>query len=385
MIMLNTWLKAKEECAGCTVCAHVCRRKCIVMKSDDEGFLYPNIDVSGCTKCGICIHSCPFRSDKKNSSHFLKPEAYAVKHKDDSVRVTSSSGGVFSAISDFILASNGIVAGAAFDNNFKVCHELAKTKDQSKRFKGAKYVQSILADIFIQVQELLAYDKNVLFSGTPCQIAGLYSFLGKDSEHLFTCDVICHGVASPAIFEDYMLFLKRKYNSKIISSVSFRNWNPTWRDSQGIRIVFDNFTYEKFKTEDIFYRLYLGRSFIIRPACHHCKYSSMPRVSDVTLGDFWGIERHHQEFADHNKGVSLVLLNTEKGKKLFENSKQTLNYMKSSIDKCMQPNLARPTIPHDKRKYFWSLYGFLGFPMASLYANYAIFKTKIQERLKIKK
>lgn len=210
----------EEDCTGCSACSHICPTNSISMVPDRYGFLYPCIDVSTCISCGLCEEKCPIKNlvSQEQKIKVDAPAVYAAKHKNQDVRSSSSSGGVFTAVSDAVLNQGGMVAGAAFDKNLMVCHRLVDSKKERDYLKGSKYVQSVLGDVFVEIGHVLSSNRTVLFSGTPCQVAGLYAFLGKNPENLYTVDVICHGVPSPKVFSDYKEFLLKKFRqSKIMA------------------------------------------------------------------------------------------------------------------------------------------------------------------------
>lgn len=351
-----------EECCACTACQSVCPQNAISMRADVKGFLYPKIDPERCKECGLCRLVCPMKRNAPEEKLAVPlPDFYAVKHRSDEIRMRSSSGGMFTAVSDWILEQGGAVYGAAFDDNFMVCHRRAATKAERDAFRGSKYVQSDLGDVFSQVKNDLTGGRTVLFSGTPCQTAGLSSFLacGKtNAERLYLCDLVCHGTPSPQIFNDYLAKVKRKYNSAI-QSLAFRYKPAGWR-TQAIKIEFCNRKfYQSSAADDIYYRLFLP-NIILRPSCHHCPFASLRRPSDLTIGDFWGIEKAMPEFEDE-KGVSLVLVNTEKGRRLFQAVKPTLDARPLPPDQGMQMNLKQPSSPSPKADAFWADYQTRGF------------------------
>ena len=305
----------KEECTGCTACMNICPKNAIEMKTDEEGFTYPFINKEKCIKCKLCENVCP---NVKSISTKSNVKSYAVKHLDLQERKTSSSGAAFIAISDYILNYGGIVYGAAFDEKFRVVHKRAKNKEQRDEFKKSKYVQSDMGEIFKQVKQDLADDRLVLFSGTPCQVDGLKNYLHNENiEKLYTCDLICHGVPSPKIYSDYLKYITHNYKNKLLS-FNFRNKKYGW-----------NSHYESYKLKnkaertDLKYRELFYTNLALRPSCYECNYSNLNRISDITIGDFWGIEKVDKKFKVSD-GVSLCIVNSEKGKKLFENIKENI-------------------------------------------------------------
>ncbi|NCB42986.1 MAG: 4Fe-4S dicluster domain-containing protein [Clostridia bacterium] len=364
--------REKKDCCGCTACKNSCPNHAISMRNDEEGFQYPSIETALCIECGLCKSACPFIDEYIIKGNLSVPDVYAVKHVSDDVRMSSSSGGAFTALSDYILNNQGIVFGAAFDKDFDVFHKAVSTKDDRNDLRGSKYAQSDLKESFKEVKKALAADQYVLFSGTPCQNAGLYNFLGEkvNKEKLFFCDLVCHGVPSPKIFCSYKNLLKRKYHSDI-SGINFRYKPLGWR-SQTICVLFESGAkYCKSALEDVYYRLFLS-DIILRPSCYNCKYTNFQRPSDITIADFWDIRKHIPQFAD-DCGISLVLINSEKGRKLFDNAKNHLEYRASSMTDCMQPNLQAPCKMPPIRGEFWRDYFKNGFKHAiKKYAGYGM-------------
>lgn len=349
----------KQDCCGCTACMTVCPKSAISMKPDENGFLYPVIDNDKCIKCQLCIKTCAFQNGYDTSNNLEEPLVYAVKHKNQEERKTSRSGGMFVAIADWILSQNGVIYGAGYGDNFYIMHKRVSSKEQLFELKGSKYVQSDMNTVFSQVIQDLKDGKYVLFSGTACQTAGLYSSLKNiDTEKLFVCDIVCHGTPSPYIWRDYLEFTKKKYKSSIIN-VDFRDKSYGWHThieslylKNGKKIPNDLYTY-------LFYK-----HIMFRPSCGDCKYTNTTRPSDITLADFWGIEKAVPNF-DDDKGVSLVFLNTEKGKSLFNNIKDNVEYQPSKLEDCMQPNLQHPSVFSTQYDDFWKDYQNNGFEYVS--------------------
>lgn len=343
------------DCSGCGVCAAVCSYNAITMVADALGFLYPKVDIKSCVNCGLCEKICPFHDGYEKNSDFVEPLAFASRHKNLDEVETSRSGATFIALSDYILDAGGVVYGAGYTEDFQVVHKRATTKKERDEFKGSKYVQSKMGDVYAQVKEDLQSGLKVLFSGTPCQTAGLYAFIGKKwRENLYLVDIICHGVASPSVWHDYLDYLKHKENDKIIS-VNFRDktifgWSGLHKES---------FKFEKkgIKTYNyIFYNPYM-----MRRSCNSCVFANLSRPSDITLGDFWGWQRVVSDFNLDDKGVSLVLCNTRKGLDLFNSVHSCLNVVPVSLEDSLQPNLQHPTPIDSKRDSFENDYKLKGF------------------------
>lgn len=349
---MNTYFDTskKESCYGCKACEQICHKKSIKMQYDREGFWYPSVNVDTCIKCNLCIKVCPYNEASFKVSTLDKALAFAAINKDDKVRYTSTSGGIFSNISDYIFNNDGVVFGVELDDSGIVKHSVAVNREERERFKGSKYVQSDMQKSYIKAKEYLNNNKLVLFTGTPCQVAGLYSYLGKDYDNLITCDIVCHGVPSPKIFNDYYNLMKKKYKSSIIS-LNFRDKSNGWNTGT-LKITFNKGKeYSEIWNRDKYYRLFFSHR-ILRPSCHQCRFTKLDRESDISIGDFWGIENCKPNMFD-NKGISLVLLNTRKGMKLFDNIKEKIIFEEATLEEVMQPNLKKPaSISSDRKKFF---------------------------------
>ena len=356
--------RTKSECSGCTACAHACPVNAISMRADKEGFLYPIIDENVCIHCGLCDSFCGFLPKQNSSEYFEESYAYGVKHKNDAIRNTSRSGAAFIALSDQILQKGGVVYGAAFTDHFQVEHIRAVDAEERDRMKNAKYVQSNLGNTYKNAELDLSEGKYVLYSGTPCQISGLLAYLkvkNTDTTRLYTCDLVCHGTPSPEIWSKYVYHIEKKYKSRILDA-SFRDKSFGWAShcesfvlENGKKIVSRDYT-------DMFYS-----HIMFRPSCHNCCFANTKRVADITLGDFWGIEKHSPSFND-NRGVSLVLVNTPKGKALFENAENEFEIIRCKLEKCMQPTLVKPSSASVLRDDFWKDY--LNMNFSSLLKKY---------------
>lgn len=370
--------KYKEDCCGCTACKNICPKNAITMKRDEEGFSYPSIDSNLCIECNLCKKICNFKKDYDRSDNFDSPKVHAVKYKDEKERMSSRSGGMFVAISDFIFNRNGIVYGASFDENFNVIHRRIQSKKERILIKGSKYVQSDLKDTFSNVKKDLEEGNLVLFSGTPCQTAGLKSYLknNKNICNLYLCDIVCHGAPSPLIWKEYVNFIEKKYNDKLVQ-FDFRDKSFGWNTH------IESFTLSK-KNKKIYTEYYTKifyEHLMLRPSCHNCKYTNFERPSDITIADFWGIEKLFPEF-DDNKGVSLVLINSNKGMEIFNESLNDIYYKEANIDSCIQPNLKEPSKPSSIREQFWNDYYKKGFIyILKRYSGYG-YVNKIKKKVK---
>lgn len=350
-----------SECCGCSACRNICPRNAISMRENADGFAYPQVDAARCTDCGLCERVCPMRH-RPQANRAALPEFYALKHRSEEVRMQSSSGGAFTALSDWILAQGGTVYGAAFDCGFQVCHRRAATCKERDAFRGSKYVQSRVGTVFIQVKQDLQSGLPVLFSGTPCQVGGLASYLavsGINSDRLFLCDLVCHGTPSPKLWTDYLRYLEKRYRSKI-RSYSFRDKKFGWRGYQ-TSVTFQNGLSVHNCKDILAYTKLFGMGLGLRPACYRCPYASLQRPSDLTIGDFWGIEKAMPDFED-KKGVSLVLVHTEKGKRLLLSLRDRLELRPLLPEQGMQWNLQKPSVPACSPDDFWRDYRAHGFP-----------------------
>lgn len=337
---------SQNECNGCHACFCACPVNCIIMKNDVEGFLYPHIDQSSCIDCNLCQKVCPIL---KNTSSDNIPSAFSSYHKDDHVRKQSSSGGVFTAIAEHIISNNGVVFGACFDDNFKVVHGYAETFEELKKMRGSKYVQSEIGNTYREIEASLAQKRLVLFTGTPCQVAGLKSYLRDESEYLITQDIICHGVPSPAVWRKYL----NQYNDNgDIQSISFRNKDNGW-NRFSMKVITADKEVRRDLSQDVFLRAFLS-DLCLRPSCYHCHFKGLNRGSDITLADFWGVEVLFPAMVD-DKGVSLVLINSSVGQKLFNDVKNDLISKSVDVEAAVKYNKSATrsvTLP-EKRQYFF--------------------------------
>lgn len=344
----------KEECCGCSVCVSTCPQKCICMKSDEEGFLYPKVDKDRCIECGLCEKICPVSRDEYNNDN-VKVSGYAAYSKNDKVRKESSSGGIFFVLAEKILNENGVVFGAAFDNNFLVKHIAVENIDDLKKIQGSKYLQSEIRDTYKQCKIFLEQGREVLFSGTACQIAGLKAFLGKDFINLFTVDVLCHGVPSPKVWKRYIREKEKEYNASV-QHVEFRNKIIGW-NRYSMKIIFSNSkVYTNVFASDDYMRIFLG-NICLRPSCHECKFKSLDRPSDITIGDCWGIENYLTHM-DDDKGTSIVLSHSKKGDEIIHSLIGKIHLEKVEIDNVLpiSADSRRSVNAHPRRaKFFYKL------------------------------
>lgn len=343
----------KRDCCGCFACANACPFGCIEMKEDNEGFLYPVTDEEKCTKCGKCLRACTLKNENKEKSAFLK--VYACKNKDETVRLSSSSGGMFSLLAGQVLDNGGVVFGAIFDENLNVIHSKAETEEELKKMRGSKYVQSSISNTYNEAKALLDKGRQVLFTGTPCQIAGLKSYLGRDYNSLVTADIVCHGVPSPKVFNKYIDECEQKYKSKV-THFNFRNKDDGWKKYK-TQISFESGTViSQLGSNNTFIKGFLSDLYN-RPSCAVCKCKYPNGSSDITIADYWGIETNFPEF-DDDKGVSLVLTHTEKGQTVFNNLSDKMYIQQSDLEHALiyNPCISKSAKPHRSREKFFNAF-----------------------------
>ena len=334
-------IKDKSCCCGCSACVQRCPKQCIAMVEDHEGFLYPVIDRISCIDCGLCEKVCPVlnRDDERRPLN-----VYAAKNKDESIRYNSSSGGIFTQLASAIIDKGGVVFGASFNEYWEVAHSYTETREGIAVFRGSKYVQSIVGDTFKQVEAFLKQGREVLFSGTPCQIAGLKHYLRKDYDNLITIDFICHGVPSPGVLRWYIAEEIAKKNGQKnfffesiqqvpkpsaiaqlagydIEGISFRDKRRGWKKfSFTLTLSKKGANHQKKYISHLLDRDCYLRGFFkdlyLRPSCNECPAKAGKSGSDITLADFWGymlIDRNY----DDDKGISAVVINSKKGYRIF--------------------------------------------------------------------
>lgn len=320
-------IKEKSDCCGCSACVSICPQQCIHIKEDNEGFFYPEVDKNQCINCNLCQRSCPILNQSEKR---LPLNVYAAKHKDEQIRLASSSGGIFTLLAERIIDEDGVVFGARFNNNWNVIHDYTETKKGLTAFRGSKYVQSYMGNCYQKVKFFLQQGRKVMFTGTPCQIAGLKNYLRKDYDNLLTVDVVCHGVPSPKVWRIYLNEIARKggKNSVLfhpisekqeIKSINFRSKSTGWK-KYSFALTLSGATADEEKntvllssifTENPYMNAFLS-NLNLRPSCYACPTKSGKSGSDITIADFWGIEEVLPEF-DDDKGISLILPYTEKG------------------------------------------------------------------------
>lgn len=337
-------------CCGCGACSSVCTQSAITLLPDEKGFYHPLISSEKCIECKACQRVCPVLSEKQTTALKL---SYACFNNDNDVLKRSSSGGVFSLLAERIIDDGGVVFGAAFDDIFSVRHICVDKKEDIYKLCGSKYLQSKITDSYIKAKEYLEKGKPVLFTGTPCQINGLKSFLKKDYDNLYLQDIICHSTPSEKVWKTYIAFREKQYGGKL-SGVSFRDKTVSWQ-KYSLKMNFSNGKEHFIEgRQDPYMKAFIS-GLSIRSGCTNCVFKGENRGSDITLADFWGAEAVNSEvFCE--MGTSLVIVNSLKGEKLFNKICDALTYEKTDIDKALQYNTAYYNCAkkHPDREEFFS-------------------------------
>lgn len=369
-------LQNREQCCGCEACVHKCPVQCIYFKEDEEGFFYPLINNKKCIECGLCVSVCPFH---KPFNSCIPQKTFAAINEDEAVRKSSSSGGAFSSLANSVLAENGAVFGAMFDENWNVVHGFIENHDELSKLRGSKYVQSRIGKCYEVTERFLKDKRRVLFSGTPCQIAALKKFLGKDYNNLVTVDFICHGVPSPKLWRWYLDLVKKRGS---IVDINFRNKDDGWkRFNFAVDYVQNNVSVRAFHRENPYMIAFLD-DMSLRPSCNNCQAKAGRSHSDITLADFWNVDKVVDRI-DDDKGVSLLLGNTAKGLMLLESARD-LECHEVDFANAIQFNKAweesYPMSPNRER--FFSSYHNHGKNFAEFVKMSPMQKTDLLKRLK---
>lgn len=328
-----------KACVGCRSCEQVCPVSCISFMADKEGFLYPQINTSECIQCGKCLMHCPVLEKKGRQN---AKDVYGVKNRNRKKMMQSASGGLSDLAAQYILSQNGCVFGCAYDEELRVRHIEITDRNDLYKIQSSKYVQSDLGKCYTDIKKRLECGKIVLFTGTPCQVGGLYSYLGEENrENLYTIDLICHGVPSPLFFEKYLEYQKKKLGEEI----EYYNFRSKEKRGWGTQCLIKTAT--KTKESKLSLDKY-GKHFMegscYRECCYRCEYANTERVGDITCGDFWGIEKKYPLFVD-SAGVSVALVNTQQGRRLFNEMREDADVIKVSLEDVLpqQGNLTAPT------------------------------------------
>lgn len=341
--------KMKEkDCYGCSACYTICPHAAITMKENRKGFLYPVIDNSICNNCGLCEKVC-----RQDNEYFPIKDVFIAKHNDKRVFLLSQSGGAFTALSDIIWKDGGAVYGASLDKTLEAVHIRAITSRERDSMRGSKYIQSRMEDCYKMVEQDLK-NRKVLFSGTPCQVGGLLKYLKikkVDPCNLYTVDLICHGVPSIRIWRDLIQYYEAKEKEKV-QRVVFRDKSV---GGGYMGRPYYQFLFKKKRISDSLHRNFFYTNLALRDSCYDCEYAKKERVGDITIGDAWNVKENDPDFYD-SKGVSLLLLQTEKGEELFQKAKKEMKIRNVELYGYLQGNMQQSSKPHRSVEEFWKDY-----------------------------
>ncbi len=342
-----------NSCVGCKACGDVCPRQAIDFPVDEEGFWHPQIDSAKCIDCHRCQRICPvLKLSARQQTNAEQPKVYATYHKDHAIRCNSTSGGMYYALAENILAKGGWLAGCVYTDDFDHAeHIVSNTTEGLQRIMRSKYFQSDTQGIYLKVKELLNQGELVLFCGAPCQVAALYKFLGKEYEKLFTVDFICRGINTPLAYQSYMKELTEKYQS-LLREVRFKDKSKGWT-KLGTKIIFANGTvYYRNRFNDPWVNGFIAGDIYMRRSCAKCHFKEFPRIADVTIGDFWGIPLTLDE---KKYGLSLAMINNKKGQELFSIAECSLVYRDEKLERAIAGNpalLHSASISTNRAKFF---------------------------------
>lgn len=375
---MSKHLAEKMKCTGCTSCMNTCPQKAITMCEDEEGFLYPIVNKELCVACGLCSKVCPVLSPAEIAPNLC---CYAAKNRDLSQRADSTSGGVFAALAKKVVADGGIVCGAAFNSQWNVVHTFASNETELSPLLGSKYVQSKLDDCFAIVKLFLDSGKQVLFSGTPCQVAGLNHFLQHFYSSLITVEVFCHGVPSPMVWQRYIL---EKCANNEVHHVIFRNKKVSWANFSVAAFLHDGTAiFDEPYVQNIYYKGFLTNLYL-RPSCTRCVAKPFKSGSDLSIGDFWGIQNYFPDFND-DKGVSAVIIHSEKGLSLF--NQLSFDKVETSYHAILQGNssLEKSVTSSPHRTLFFQLLNQNAYSIQQLLTKFTrpSFKKRVKSFIKI--
>lgn len=379
---------SKEECCGCNACGDICPTDAIVFETDNEGFWYPKVNYDKCTHCELCTRICPeINIDKLKHNDFSEPECYAAENKNLEVVFDSTSGGLFSALADRMYRDGGYVGGAVFNDDYRSVKQfISSEKADLPKLRSSKYLQSNLEGFYNQVKELLDKGEKVMVCGCPCQMAGLRSYLRKPYDNLVVLDFVCLGINSPIIWRRYLDSFEDRYGCPVVYAKA-KSKEFGWRNlAQKVRLADGSVKYET-RNNNNYTKGYIETHAYVRPACYNCNFRGFPRMADITLADFWGIENFSKDL-EKNLGTSLVLINSQKGKEWFERIKPRLNYIKVPLQIAIDGNpalISDPSKPSINREEFFKDVKEMPFTEVALkYGFSADIKRQITGKQKVK-
>ena len=380
-------IRNKADCCGCNACGDICPRHAISFHTDQEGFWYPEVDAQACIDCGLCEKVCPvLNAASLKQNDLAEPVCYAAEHKNLEVIFDSTSGGLFSAMAEIVYRAGGSVGGAVFNDDLSVRHFISNDKKDLPRLRSSKYLQSSLEGFFTQVRDLVKDARPVLVCGTPCQMAALRAFLGKVPDNLIIADFICRGINSPKVWQKYIRSFEERYGSPVVYAKA-KSKEYGWRKlTQKVILADGRHLYETLDQSN-FTKGYLRTNVYCRPSCYDCKFKGFPRIADITLADFWGIEKVDRSM-EKDLGTSLVLLNSDKGVRFFEQFKARIHSLPVPFESILagNPALVRPLDPPtvDREQFFRDLDQMNFTQLADKYINTtpAGFKRRLKSFLK---
>ncbi len=354
---MNSLNLSYAQCCGCSACYNICKFDAIDMIEDEKGFLIPKINKEKCVDCGACANVCPVLKNKLNidENNEKYPLAYAMYNKNEDERLKSSSGGIFTLLAKNIINNKGIVYGASFNNENLVEHiRIDKLEDVSK-LQGSKYMQSIIGKTYQLAEKDLKEGRTVLFTGTPCQTEALKSYLNCEYDNLYIQDIICHGVPSALVWKEYI----KKYNDKKLN-INFRNKEFGWK-KYCVSIKGENVDYTKCYVEDTYMKAFL-KNIVLRDCCYNCQFKKYRRISDITLADFWGIDKICPEMFD-DRGTSLIIVNSSKGERILNCIIEQTKFKKVNLEDAIKMNrcMVESVAMNEKREEFFKELGKIPF------------------------
>lgn len=367
-----------KACTGCGLCAQLCPKNCITMAFDEQGFLTPHVEETFCIHCGLCAKKCP--AGKEHSKHSVT-SVYTGYYALEEVLQDSTSGGIFTALAEYVIEKKqGYVFGAQFDEDFSVFHSVAQSMEETKKFRGSKYIGSSTKNTFREAKELLEQGKWVLYTGTPCQISGFHAFLGKEYDTLITCDFVCHGVGSSAVWFRFLENMEQQHGTKIIA-VKFRSKRKGYKNSQ-MEIVFENGNVTLSPSYQNPFGFAFASDLITRESCSNCQYCTLERVADFTVADYAG---NNVSDYERKKGTSLILINSHKAGEILQ--QLPLILQERTLEEAINCSyhLTKKANPNPKREQFFKDFAAMDFETLQntyLTPPASSFLTKVKEKLK---